>query len=296
MNQRTEARPAVSRPTFSRPTFSIELFPPKDEAGEARLWSAVEQLAPLKPDFISVTYGAGGSTRDRTLRIATQLTQRTGIPTVAHLTCVGSTKNELIAILDQYQSAQIDTILAVRGDPVGGPSAPWIATPGGFDHAEQLVELAAERGFKVGVGAFPDVHPASHGNFEQDVHALLRKEAKGATFATTQFFFDSAAYHRLVSALAEAGSYLPIIAGVLPVTNVKQFARMAELSGAPIPTHIVDRFMKVADDDQAVVELGIEVATQLCNELISAGAPGVHFITMNKASATAEIMKNLELR
>jgi len=119
MNQRTEARPTVSRPTFS-----IELFPPKDEAGETRLWSAVEQLAPLKPDFISVTYGAGGSTRDRTLRIATQLTQRTGIPTVAHLTCVGSTKDELIAILDQYQSAQIDTILAVRGDPVGGPSAP----------------------------------------------------------------------------------------------------------------------------------------------------------------------------
>jgi methylenetetrahydrofolate reductase (NADPH) len=296
MNQRTEAQTSFSRPTFSLPTFSIELFPPKDEAGEVRLWAAVEELAALRPDFISVTYGAGGSTRDRTLRIATQLTQRTGIPTVAHLTCVGSTQEELIAILDQYQSAQIDTILAVRGDPVGGPSAPWVATPGGFDHAEQLVELAAARGFKVGVAAFPDVHPASNGNFEQDVSALLRKEQKGASFATTQFFFDSAAYTRLVNALSEAGSQLPVIAGVLPVTNVKQFARMAELSGAPIPTHIVDRFMQVADDEEAVVNLGIEVSTELCRQLIASGAPGIHFLTMNKASATSEIVKNLGLR
>jgi methylenetetrahydrofolate reductase (NADPH) len=296
MNQRTEVEPPFSRPTFSRPTFSIELFPPKDEAGEARLWTAVEELAALRPDFISVTYGAGGSTRDRTLRIATHLTERTGIPTVAHLTCVGSTREELISILDQYESAQIDTILAVRGDPVGGPSAPWVATPGGFDHAEQLVELAASRGFKVGVAAFPDVHPASHGNFEQDVSALLRKEAKGASFATTQFFFDSAAYTRLIGALTQAGSQLPVLAGVLPVTNVKQFARMAELSGAPIPTHIVDRFMQVADDDDAVVNLGIEIATELCTQLIASGVPGIHFLTMNKASATAEIVKNLGLR
>ena len=282
--------------TEKKPTFSIELFPPKDEAGELRLWSAIDQLSELNPDFVSVTYGAGGSTRDRTLRIATHLTERTGIPTVAHLTCVGSTEDELATILDQYQAANIDTILALRGDPVGGPSAPWVATPGGFDHAEELVELAASRGLKVGVAAFPDVHPASQGNFAQDVETLLRKEAKGASSATTQFFFDIAAYHKLVSALAEAGSSLPIIAGVLPVTNVKQFARMAELSGAPVPTQIVDRFMKVADDEQAVLELGIEIASQLCEDLIAAGAPGIHFISMNKASATAQIVRNIGLR
>jgi methylenetetrahydrofolate reductase (NADPH) len=275
----------------------LSYFPLKDEAGEARLWSGRRPaLAPLQPDFISVTYGAGGSTRDRTLRIATHLTERTGIPTVAHLTCVGSTRDELSTILDQYQQAKIDTILAVRGDPVGGPGAPWVTTPGGFDHSEELVELAVGRGLKVGVAAFPDVHPASHGDFNQDLQALLRKEAKGASFATTQFFFDISSYHHLVGALADAGSTLPIIAGVLPVTNVKQFARMAELSGAPVPPDMVDRFMKVADDDQAVVELGIEIATELCTELIESGAPGIHFITMNKASATSQVVKNLGMR
>ena len=287
MNQRTE----------KKATFSIELFPPKDELGERRLWETVDALAPLQPDFVSVTYGAGGSTRDRTLRIARELTKHTGIPTVAHLTCVGSTRDELVSILDQYQEAGISTILALRGDPVGGPGAAWQSTPGGFDHAEELVELAAARpGLTVGVAAFPDGHPASAGDFKKDVDVLIRKAAKGATFATTQFFFDANAYHRLVGALANAGSQLPIIAGVLPVTNVKQFTRMAELIGAPLPPAMVDKFMSVADDEKAVAELGIEVASSLCSELLTAGAPGIHFITMNKAASIAAIAKNVGLR
>ena len=283
--------------TESAPTFSIELFPPKDELGESRLWEAVDELSALAPDFVSVTYGAGGSTRDRTIRIASELTAHTGIPTVAHLTCVGSTRDELSHILDQYKSAEISTILALRGDPVGGPSAPWVATPGGFDHADQLVDLAAQRGdFAVGVAAFPDGHPASHGDFAADIATLIRKQEHGATFATTQFFFDIDAYKRLVGALDKAGSQLPIIAGVLPVTNVKQLARMAELGGTPISPEITSRFEAVAHDESSVVNLGIELATELCVELIKFGAPGIHFYTMNKAAATATIVRNAGLR
>ncbi|HEY4898800.1 MAG TPA: methylenetetrahydrofolate reductase [NAD(P)H] [Candidatus Nanopelagicaceae bacterium] len=290
MNPRTQVK-------TGKTSFSIELFPPKDEPGESRLWEAVDQLSHLTPDFVSVTYGAGGSTRDRTIRIASQLTTRTGISTVAHLTCVGSTRAELENILNQYKAANIQTILVLRGDPVGGPGATWVTTPGGFDHAEELVELAAMRGdFTIGVGAFPDGHPASRGDFAKDIEVLVRKEAKGATFATTQFFFDVGAYKKLVEALDAAGSNLSIIAGVMPVTNVKQLSRMAELGGTPIPREIAERFAAVADNESAVVELGIEIATQLCNELIAAGAPGIHFITMNKASATEAIVKNIGLR
>ena len=287
MNLRTES------PT----TFSIELFPPKDEAGETRLWEAVDSLATLSPDFVSVTYGAGGSTRDRTIRIASELTSHTGISTVAHLTCVGSTRDELEKILDQYAAANISTILALRGDPVGGPGAPWVTTPGGFDHAEQLVDLAIARGgFDVGVAAFPDGHPASGGDFARDVEVLLRKEGHGATFATTQFFFDADAYFRLVEALEKAGSKMPIIAGVLPVTNFKQLARMAELGGTAISSEITESFAAVADDEKAVVDLGIEIATELCEKLLAGGVPGIHFYAMNKAAATATIVKNIGLR
>lgn len=283
--------------TENSTTFSIELFPPKDEAGELRLWEAVDQLASLTPDFVSVTYGAGGSSRDRTIRIASELTSHTGISTVAHLTCVGATQLELEKILDQYRTAGISTIMALRGDSVGGPSAPWMATPGGFDHADRLVELSSARGdLKIGVAAFPDGHPASSGNFKADVQVLVRKEALGATFATTQFFFEIDSYKRLIDALALAGSQLPIIAGVIPITNFKQLSRMAELAGTAIPIHILEKFAACAGDERAVVELGIEIASQLCEELIAAGAPGIHFYTMNKAGATAAIVRNVGLR
>jgi methylenetetrahydrofolate reductase (NADPH) len=203
--------------------YSFEFFPPKDQAGEERLWAAMSALEPIAPDFISVTYGAGGSTRDRTIRITSEITERTSIPTVAHLTCVGSTRGELIEILQKYKEAGIRSILALRGDPTGGPSAPWVPTVGGFNHADQLVELAMEvGGFEVGVAAFPDGHPASQGDLTKDVEVLIRKESLGATFATTQFFFEAQSYKRLVEALAAKGSSLPIIPGILPVTNVKQ--------------------------------------------------------------------------
>ena len=277
-------------------TVSVEFFPPKDDAGEARLWEASSALESIAPDFISVTYGAGGSTRDRTIAITKEITKRTGRDTVAHLTCVGSTKEELIEILSQYKGAGIKSILALRGDPVGGPSASWVKTDGGFDHADQLVELAiSQGGFDVGVAAFPDGHPASVGNSEKDIDVLIRKEQLGATFATTQFFFESSKWESLVSKLEARGSKLPVIAGILPITNVKQLHRMAELGGTPIPEKISKLFNEISEDPDAVRNAGADLATKLCEELIALKVPGLHFYTMNTAVATLEICKNLGL-
>ena len=277
-------------------TVSVEFFPPKDDAGEARLWEASSALESIAPDFISVTYGAGGSTRDRTIAITKEITKRTGRGTVAHLTCVGSTKEELIEILSQYKGAGIKSILALRGDPVGGPAANWVTTDGGFDHADQLVELAiSQGGFDVGVAAFPDGHPASAGNSEKDIDVLIRKEQLGATFATTQFFFESSKWEKLVSKLEARGSKLPVIAGILPITNVKQLHRMAELGGTPIPEKISKLFNEISEDPDAVRKAGADLATKLCEELIALKVPGLHFYTMNTAIATLEICGNLGL-
>ena len=276
------------------PTFSFEFFPPKDAEGEARLWSAIEGLESIAPDFISVTYGAGGSTRDRTIRIASEISAHTTIPTVAHLTCVGSTREELIEILGKYREAGIDNILALRGDPVGGPRAPWGTTSGGFDHADQLVTLAAEiGGFTIGVAAFPDGHPASSGDLANDIEVLLEKERRGASFATTQFFFEVEKWESLVGKLAAKRSSLPIIPGVLPVTNVKQLNRMAELSGTPIPHHISEAFAAVEENPEDVRKLGVDIATKLSQDLLDAGAPGIHFYTMNTSTATREIFEGI---
>ena len=277
-------------------TVSVEFFPPKDDAGEARLWEASSALESIAPDFISVTYGAGGSTRDRTIAITKEITKRTGRGTVAHLTCVGSSKEELIEILSQYKAAGIKSILALRGDPVGGPAANWVKTDGGFDHADQLVELAiSQGGFDVGVAAFPDGHPASVGNSEKDIDVLIRKEQLGATFATTQFFFESSKWESLVSKLGARGSKLPVIAGILPITNVKQLHRMAELGGTPIPEKISKLFNEISEDPDAVRKAGADLATKLCEELIALKVPGLHFYTMNTAIATLEICNNLGL-
>ena len=276
-------------------TYSFEFFPPKDQEGETRLWSAITALEPIAPDFISVTYGAGGSTRDRTIRITSEITEHTKLPVVAHLTCVGSTRDELLEILTRYKAAGISNILALRGDPTGGPRAPWSPTPGGLNHAEELVSLAADfGGFTIGVAAFPDGHPASIGDFAKDIETLIRKEGAGATFATTQFFFEVDKWKALVDKLSARGSQLPIIAGILPVTNVNQLNRMAELSGTPIPSAVSFAFEKIKDNPDDVRKLGVELATKLCEELLTAGVPGLHFYTMNTSTATREIFAQIK--
>ena len=265
-------------------------------AGEERLWQVLAQLQPLKPDFVSVTYGAGGSTRDRTIRVTTEITARTSIPTVAHLTCVGSTKIELSNVLEQYKKAGIESILALRGDPPGGPRSNWQPIPGGLDHADQLVELAIlSGGLKVGVAAFPDGHPSSNFDLEKDIEVLLRKEELGATFATTQFFFDVNKWQQLVERLRKRGSKLPIIAGILPITNLKQLARMVELSGVQIPEQILNRFKNQSEDSNAVRDIGIDIATEMGRTLIEMNVPGIHFYTMNSAESTIKIARNLGL-
>ena len=277
--------------------YSFEFFPPKDLAGEERLWQALETLAHHTPDFVAVTYGAGGGTRDRTIRITSEITARTKIPTVAHLTCVGSTRADLIEILNRYTDAGIKSILALRGDPVGGPRAPWTPVDGGLTHADELITLAQEHGdFTIGVAAFPDGHPNSGGDFNKDIDVLLRKESLGASFATTQFFFEIDKWKRLVDTLESRGSALPIIAGVLPVTNVKLLTKMAELGGTPIPQSIAARFAAVEANPDDVRKLGVEIALDLCNDLIDAGAPGIHFYTMNSSTATSEIFTSLQDR
>jgi methylenetetrahydrofolate reductase (NADPH) len=278
-----------------RRTFSFELFPPKTDDGENVLWQTVRQLEALRPTFVSVTYGAGGSTRDRTVRITGQIASDTTLTPVAHLTCVGASRDDLQGVVAQYVDAGVGTVLAIRGDPPTGPNTPWIAHPGGLDHASELVELVRSLGtFEVGVAAFPEGHPESR-SLDDDARTLLAKQEAGASFAVTQLFFRVEDYERLLDRVAAVGCTLPIIAGIMPVTNVGQIERFATLSGAAFPTDLADRFRRVADDPEAVIELGVEVAASLSQRLLDAGAPGLHFYTLNRSRSTIEVYEALGL-
>jgi len=278
-------------------TYSFEFFPPKNQEGETRLWSAITALEPIAPDFISVTYGAGGSTRDRTIRITSEITEHTKLPVVAHLTCVGSTRDELVEILTRYKAAGIQNILALRGDPTGGPRAPWSPTPGGLNHADELVSLAADfGGFTIGVAAFPDGHPASNGDFAADIETLIRKEAAGATFATTQFFFEVDKWKALVDKLSARGSQLPIIAGILPVTNVKQVKHFAKMCGTKIPRWLSDILIGLDEKDETRKLIAAIVAVEQCRLLHNGGVNDFHFYTLNRAELTSAICHVLGAR
>ncbi len=278
-----------------RPSISFEFFPPKDDAGETVLWQAIRRLEPLNPTFVSVTYGAGGSSRDRTTRITQRIAQDTTLTPMAHLTCVGASRAELRRVIAEYADAGVQNVLAIRGDPKQGPRAPWTPHPGGLDYAVDLVRLVRELGrFSIGVAAFPDVHPASV-DFEADARILAMKAAAGAQFAITQMFFTADNYFRLVERTAAHGSTMPIIPGIMPVTNVKQINRIAELSGVALPDEVVARLHAVADDPVAVRAVGVEIATELSERLLAGGAPGLHFITMNRSTATLDVFAGLGL-
>ena len=276
-----------------RPSFSFEFFPPKTDEGEALLWQAIRELEPLRPTFVSVTYGAGGSTRDRTVRITQRIATDTSITAMAHLTCVASPVEELRGVIADIRAAGIRNILALRGDMPGGPTLPFEAHPQGLRHAEDLVRLIhAEGEFCVGVAAFPEGHPESPDR-DTDVKYLVQKATAGADFAVTQFFFDAADYFELVDRARTAGLPVPIIPGVMPVTNVAQIERFAQLSGAAFPPRLAARLHAVADSPEAVRAIGVEVATELCQELLAGGAPGIHFYTLNRSTATREIYAQL---
>ncbi len=278
-----------------KPSISFEFFPPKDDAGETALWEAIRDLEKTRPTFVSVTYGAGGSSRDRTIRMTGRLSQETTLTTLAHLTCVGHSVAELRQIVGNFAAVGVRNVLALRGDPQGGLDQPWVSHPEGLDHAEQLVSLVRELGpFTVGVAAFPDRHPESP-SLDHDAEVLVRKAEAGAQFAITQFFFTASAYADLRDRVVARGSELPIIPGLMPVTNVKQLARMTQLSGQPVPRAVTERLEAVADDPAAVREVGVQVATELAQQLLAEGAPGIHFITMNRSTATLQVWDNLGL-
>ena len=286
----TISQVSAARKAAAEPTLSFEFFPPKDEAGEANLWSAFQKLLEVSPDYVSVTYGAGGSNRERSLAVVDRMAGQ--VLTIGHLTCVGATKKSTLEILQHMERAGVGAILALRGDPP--KDNPDALGKGELKTALELVDLIHQSTkLEVGVAAFPEVHPESP-NMEHDSKVLALKQAAGASFAVTQLFFSVQAYTDLVASAKAAGASLPIVPGVMPISNAKQVVRMAELSGAAIPPELIAKFDAALDEDEAR-EIGMAYSTQLARDLVAAGAPGVHIFTLNHHAAAIELARGAGL-
>jgi methylenetetrahydrofolate reductase (NADPH) len=271
-------------------TYSFEFFPPKNEAGWLSLGRTIAELEPLAPSFVSVTYGAGGSTRTRTHDLVSWVRRQTPISPMAHLTCQGHTRRDIDEILINYLAENVENILALGGDPPVG-DAPVASD---YRHASELVEdVAAHGSFSIGVAAHPELHPRSPDRETDRQH--LASKLRLADFAITQFFFEVDHYLALVEDLAALGIDKPVLPGIMPVTNIAQVSRMAGMSGTAVPAWLVERVGKAGDDVEESARIGIEIATELCAGLLDAGAPGLHFYTLNRSSATRDIYANLGL-
>jgi methylenetetrahydrofolate reductase (NADPH) len=277
------------------PTLSFEFFPPKSDEAERQLEKTVHELAPLRPSFVSVTYGAGGSTRDRTRDIVVQLNGAQPFPAMAHLTCAGHTRGQITELLDEYAEAGVRNILALAGDPPADGDAPG----GDFTYATDLIDVvrAHPGDFTIGVAAHPELHPRSNGDREADRRHLAAKLAR-ADFAITQFFFDIDDYLRMVDELAVLGSSTPVLPGIMPpgAGPVSGLKRMAGMNGSVIPAGLLARLEAVADEPDALRDIGVEVATDLCRRLLDAGAPGVHLYALNRSASVLRIVDALGMR
>lgn len=277
----------------TKPSISFEFFPPKTDKGEENLWRCIQELSPLKPAFVSVTYGAGGSTQDRTRRIVERIKKETRLEPMAHLTCVGSTQQDLAALLAQYKTSGIKNILALRGDAPEGKDE-FEAVTGGFSYATDLVKFIREQnGLSVAVATYPEGHPESAGGVADDLKYLKIKQDEGAIAAVTQYFFDNEHYYRFRDQAEKLGINIPIIPGIMPIANYEQIVRFSAMCGASIPDWLHAKMKPVAQDLDTIKAMGIELATTQCQDLISNGVPGVHIYALNKSEASIAICSNL---
>lgn len=278
------------------PVFSFEFFPPKDDAGITSLMETVKNLQDLHPSFVSVTYGAGGSTRRKTIEITKRIKQELGIEAMSHLTCVGHSRDEISAILDEIETAGIENIMTLRGDPPKGETH-FAPHPDGFRYASELVTFIRSRkpAFCLGVAGYPEGHPEAPSK-EADLTNLKRKVDAGANFVVTQLFFDPRDYFDLIERAQALGIGLPIVPGIMPITDVAQIKRFTQMCGAKIPPALLAELEKVDGNRDAVVEIGIRYSTAQCESLLRSGAPGIHFYTLNKSTSTRTILSNLKNR
>jgi methylenetetrahydrofolate reductase (NADPH) len=278
----------------AEPVFSFEFFPPKTDEGERNLRATLQTLQQLEPDYVSVTYGAGGSTRDRTVELTKWIKQDLGIEAMAHLSCVGTTREQLRAILDGIRSAGIDNVLALRGDPPRGETE-WKPHPGGLHYSTELAALIADSyPFSIGAACFPEVHPEAP-DLAHDLRFLKEKLDSGASFLITQLFFDNELYFRFIDEARAVGIDAPIIPGLMPITDVRQIKTITGMCGATIPPALMEQLDHRAGDPDAVLQLGVSYSTLQAAELLARGAPGIHFYTLNRSPATRAILSALRL-